>query len=187
MIVPAGNGGDTRLSVPFPARAASPPCGSKRRTLPRNYCALQQRARRGIEEGPLPFIFPLHLPPNSRRFFIRPSSGLSFPVIAIFLFSPSPSLLSVFPNFSSSLEFPLRSLFSFKYKIASKERKGENTLLCLVVFLERWVMIKERKKKVEKFVYSEYVVKRCFRSARDRGSASTEFPRIIYLCNVSTM
>lgn len=94
MIVPAGNGGDTRLSVPFPARAASPPCGSKRRTLPRNYCALQQRARRGIEEGPLPFIFPLHLPPNSRRFFIRPSSGLSFPVIAIFLFSPSPSLLS---------------------------------------------------------------------------------------------
>lgn len=100
---------------------------------------------------------------------------------------PLPSSRPVFPNFSSSLEFPLRSLFSFKFKVASKERKGENTLLCLVVFLERWVMIKERKKKVEKFVYSEYVVKRCFRSARDRGSASTEFPRIIYLCNVSTM
>lgn len=64
MIVPLGNGGDTRLSVPVPARAVTPsrpaclpacvdrlaatllPHGAWRAALPRNYCASQQRASR---------------------------------------------------------------------------------------------------------------------------------------------
>lgn len=102
------------------------PCGSKRRTLPRNYCALQQRARRGIEEGPLPFIFPLHLPPNSRRFFIRPSSGLSFPVIAIFLFSPFPPLDPFFQISLRLSNFPYVRFFPLNIKL--RVRRGKEKI-----------------------------------------------------------
>lgn len=82
-----------RLSCP-------PPCGSERRTLPRNYCALQQRARRGIEEGPpLPFIFLLHLPPPAASLFARhrayPSPPLLFPLLAPFF---QTFLLPIFPT-----------------------------------------------------------------------------------------
>ena len=92
-----------RLSCP-------PPCGSERRTLPRNYCALQQRARRGIEEGPpLPFIFLLHLPPPAASLFARHRAY------------PSPP-----PSFSSSCSvFPNVSPPNFSYAFSLNPRKKE--------------------------------------------------------------
>lgn len=98
-----------RLSCP-------PPCGSERRTLQRNYCALQQRARRGIEEGPpLPFIFLLHLPPPAASLFARHRAYPSPPFFFLFL-------LRFSKRFSS--QFFLRLFFK------SEEERRNRIVIC---------------------------------------------------------